>query len=334
VWTVNGSGLSIASGQGTTTITVNVAAGFSSGQVRVYASSCSGISGESSLFVYGAITSQPGQSVFPNTGVCGGGTYNYAIVPFSGATSITWTAPAGSLINGIGNPLTIAGNIFSVNITFPAGFVSGNVSVYGSNACGNGPARTVAVRSIPAQPASISGPFTGLCGHTGVVYSTTGVTGATSYAWTVPAGVNITNVSGNQLSITVDYTGAFTGSGSICVTPSNACGAGTPRCLTVTCGGSGARTPGFSETGIAQELNAYPNPSSGKLNVSFIAVEKEKYTLKVTDLIGNVMMSEPHVAEAGMNLLELDMGNAPKGVYLLSIQKEDSEIHTMRIVIE
>jgi hypothetical protein len=417
VWTCTGTGFTLASGQGTTSITVNVAAGFSSGQVRVYATSCSGISGENSQFVYGSINSQPQQAIFPNVGVCGGSTYQYCVTPFNGATSITWSGPAGSLINGLPTPQTLAGDAYCVNITFPAGFVSGNVSVFGSSGCGNGPARTVAVRSTPSQPASITGPVSNLCNQSNVTYTVAAVTGASTYTWSVPAGVTMVSANNTgSLTMTVNFGPAFTTAGNICVTANNSCGAGASRCVSVTprpdqpgvisgpssvcksqssvnysvapvagvtyawsitggasvvgaganatvnftsatlasatltvtasnaCGAASApRTQTISvnlgcrtanEAAVASEMNAYPNPTSGKLNVSFNASAKEKYTLKVTDLIGNVLISQPSLAQEGVNLQEIDLSTYAKGMYLLSIEKEGAEIQTMRIVVE
>ncbi len=417
VWTVTGTGFTLAAGQGSTTISVNVAAGFNSGQVRVYAVSCSGISGENSLFVYGAITSMPQQASFPNIGVCGGSTVQYCVSPFNGATSITWSGPAGSLINGLPTPQTLPGNTYCVNITFPVGFVSGNVSVYGSSGCGAGPVRVVAVRSTPLQPATLTGTASNLCGQSGVVYTVSAVAGATSYSWTVPAGATMASPNNTaSLTMTVNYGAGFTNTGSVCVTAVNACGGGTARCLTVSarpdqpgaiagsssvckstaagnysvgpvagvtytwsitggatvvgaganatvnfttatsnfatltvtasnaCGGAAApRTLPISvnllcrtanEAAIASEMNAYPNPTSGKLNVTFNASMKEKYTLKVVDLIGNVMMSQPSTAQAGANIQEIDLSSYAKGMYLLSIEREGAEIQTMRVVVQ
>jgi len=90
----------------------------------------------------------------------------------------------------------------------------------------------------------------------------------------------------------------------------------------------------FQETN-ASELNAYPNPTSGKMNVIFNGAAKEKYTLKVVDMIGNVLISNVITAVDGeRNTHDLDLTNVAKGMYLLSIQKEGAEAETMRIVVE
>jgi hypothetical protein len=334
VWTVTGTGFTLGSGQGTTSITVNVASGFTSGQVRVFASSCSGISGENSLTVYGLISSQPQQAIFPNIGVCGGNTYAYAITPFNGASSITWSGPTGSLINGLPTPQTFSGNTFSVNITFPVGFVSGNVSVFGSNGCGNSPSRVVLVRSVPAQPPSITGPNSVECSQNNVTYSTLGSPGAASYIWSLPTGVTGSSTSN---SITVNFTGTFSGVGNICVIPVNNCGSGSQRCLIVLCHTSGTPTQNIEGLRIAQqsrEINVYPNPSSGKFNLLFHSETTEKYILKVTDMIGYVLISQLIISHEGENSQEVNLNDFAKGLYLLSIENEGKKIQTRRILVQ
>jgi len=425
VWTVTGTGFTLASGQGTNTITVNAAAGFTFGTVNVYKHNCVGNSDGLTGYVYGAISAAPNFTVAPSVGLCGGGTYNFAVSSYAGASSFTWSAPAGAVITdasnnaNFGNPISTTGT--SVNVTFPNGFVSGNLTVFASNDCGSGAVRTLAVRSTPGQSAFISGPNTGVCGQSGVNYTASAVPGATSYHWTLPAGVTLVSASPDSITITVNFTASFTLAGNICVTPSGTCGLGsvsrcqnvTPRpastgtisgpasvckvtapvqsySVSATLGAtfntwtanngaiitsgnntlgpvsinfSGATSPvtitvrAFNACGAAalqstlsvtvnncktsaaavvsgDQFNAYPNPTSGKLTVSFNATSKEKYVLKVTDLIGKVMLSRANTAEEGVNLQEIDLSDIAKGMYLLSIEREGTETQTMRIVVE
>jgi hypothetical protein len=375
--------------------------------------------------VYGLLTALPQLDVFPSVGLCGGGTYPFSITPYGGYNSVVWSAPAGAIITdaanilNFGNPITTTG--FAVNITFPAGFVSGNVTVGGVNGCGAGTVRTWPVRSTPTQSASITGPNIGVCGQTNVMYTAAAVAGAFNYRWTVPAGVNIVGAAADSSWIKVDFTAGYTTAGSICVTPIGTCGLGAiPRCqvvnprpastgaisgATTVCkltlpiqtytvvGGAGATfnswtasngaiiTSGNNTLGAitvnysgatsstvtltcrafnacgqaaaqstllvtvnacrtagsvvaSEQLSAYPNPTSGKLNVTFNATSKEKYTLKITDMIGNILVSQANTATEGDNLQELDLSKVAKGMYLLSIQREGAETQTMRIVVE
>ena len=250
-WVVD-QGLIILAGTGTSCITVQVPANYNgSGKVKVRAVNCNGIGSEKSMDVkktsplvgvpqwYGSYNEQS---------VCAPSTEKYKLQSLSNASCYTWTAPVGAVIKGnngsTGNPLTLCtDNPHEVNITFPAGFTSGTVSVYASNACGNSGTATLAITGHPCRLMA-EGPV------------------------------------------------------------------------------------------VSESFNAYPNPTSGKLNVTFNASGTEKYTLKVVDLLGKVLISEVNTAQEGSNLLELDLSSLAKGMYLISIERDAAQIETMRIVVE
>ncbi|MDZ7366568.1 MAG: hypothetical protein ONB43_11950 [candidate division KSB1 bacterium] len=77
---------------------------------------------------------------------------------------------------------------------------------------------------------AITGSSSVCANATGVSYSISAVSGATSYTWTVPAGASVASGQGTT-SITVDW-GAT--SGNVTVTPSNSCNTGTANSLAVT----------------------------------------------------------------------------------------------------
>jgi surface protein len=117
-------------------------------------------------------------------------------------------------------------------ITVTSGTTSGNISVTPSNTCGNGLIRTLAVTSssiAPAQPSYIIGSKFPIDGSNNIPYKVKKVAGV-YYYWTVP--INWVIVSGqgtNQI-----YVNVRGGSGTIEVVPSNSCGSGTSRTLSVT----------------------------------------------------------------------------------------------------
>lgn len=230
-WTIP-SGATLVSGQGTNSIMVSFANNFSQGYIRVKASNCYGSSSERIITVIGfPILPHPSIGTFPTTGVCGGGTYNYNLLSMTGAVSFTWGAPAGSMIsdgNTSGNPLTTSS--LNVSIAFPNGFVSGNVTIAGNNACGSGSVRSVLVRSTPLQPQGISGQSTGICNST-QTYSIASVAGASQYSWTTTGGASIVGAN-NGLSVQVSFPSNFS-SGNVCVSAVNSCGTGASRCLSV-----------------------------------------------------------------------------------------------------
>lgn len=83
--------------------------------------------------------------------------------------------------------------------------------------------------SAPDVPASIDG-LTSVCAdQTGVTYSITDVSGASTYNWTVPTDATITDGDGTN-TITVTFGGTV---GDVCVNAQNAYGTSDDKCITV-----------------------------------------------------------------------------------------------------
>jgi hypothetical protein len=178
----------------------------------------------STLTVQEAAVSLPA-AAGPITGpvnVCLNSTQNYSVGSIAGATSYVWTAPAGAtLAAGQGTP--------SVSVSFGASAVSGNISVYGANAAGNGEAsnKSVTVNSAPVTTSIISGNYAPcqLSSQTYTLVNTPGVT----YTWTVPTGSVITSGQGtNSVAVTIGVN-----SGALSVAPSNDCGNGPTSSTTL-----------------------------------------------------------------------------------------------------
>ncbi len=411
-WTVTGTGVSIVSGQGTNSIQVSVPAGFTQGSVQVYSSNCYGNSAVRGMTITG--TPSHSNAVSGPSFVCANNTAVYTMPLVNGvaASNYVWSVTGGATVVS-----SSVGTLASATIAFGPTWTSGTITISVSNTCGSY-ARTFAVRSTPAQPGSITGPGTALCGLSNVTYSIAAVAGATSYSWTVPAGVSIVSTAPNGLSVTVNFTPAFTSnSADICVTANNSCGASASRCYTVTsrpaapvitgptsvcksqtgvayslapvsgatsyawsisggasiapsgtsatvnyntslsttatlranainaCGASQpaalnvavnlfCRTAADASTVSTSELGAYPNPTSGKATVSFNATEKSKYIVKVTDMIGNTLVSNVVNVIEGYNTQEIDLTGVAKGLYMISVTAENGTTETLRLVVE
>jgi Zn-dependent metalloprotease/subtilisin-like proprotein convertase family protein len=213
----------VISGQGTTSATISFGATFTSGTLSVKASNCIGVSSNKSMTIYSK-PSTPSSITGTLNGVCGGTSTNYTCPLVTGATSYNWTVPAGWVINsGQGTN--------SINLTTPAVYISGSVSVAASSACGTSTNRTVTVRSVPAVPGTVTGPSTNLCGGGTFTYSIAAVTGATGYAWTAPANCTITSNTGTSISLSVPAN--FT-TGTLSVRSENACGQSAPKNVSLT----------------------------------------------------------------------------------------------------
>jgi hypothetical protein len=214
--TVNG----YASGS---SISITLPQNFTSGILKVKACNYLGCSAERTRTIYSKPLST-GTISGAVTGVCALSTQTYSTTPAQGAISYKWFVPAGAQIVS-GQSTT------SILVSFPQGFVSGTVSVYGSNNCGNGPTRRITVRSAPAKPGSITGKANDLCQNINVTYSIANVAGASSYNWSVPAFATIISGQGTT-SITVNFP-KFYATATISVVAVNNCGNSEARSLII-----------------------------------------------------------------------------------------------------
>ncbi len=230
-WTVP-SGATITSGQGTTSIIVNY--GGTAGSVSVAAINSCGTSSPASIAIsLTSVPSTPG-TIGGFNAVCSGQSgVNYTIASVGGASSYTWTVPAGAIITG-GQGST------SITVTFGAN--SGAVSVIANNTCGSSSPATlsVTVNSTPSTPGAVSGSNAVCPNSTGNNYSVVSVAGATSYTWTVPGGASIVSGQGTN-SIVVNF---GSNAGNITVTASNSCGTSSSSVLAISLSGAAPATPG------------------------------------------------------------------------------------------
>ena len=219
VWTLP-SGATIASGNNTNAITVNYSTTASSGNISVYGTnSCGNGTGSPNFAV--TVNPLPGVAgtITGTASVCQGQTgVAYSVPAIANATGYVWTLPSGATIASGNNT-----NAITVNYSTTAS--SGNISVYGTNGCGNGTASpnfAVTVNPLPGAAGTITGTASVCQGQIGVAYSVPAIANATGYVWTLPSGATI--ASGNNTNtITVNYS-TTASSGNISVYGTNGCG--------------------------------------------------------------------------------------------------------------
>ena len=159
------------------------------------------------------------------TSVCRGATgVVYTVATISGASGYIWTVPAGTTIVSGANTNTIT-------VDFSGAAVSGNVAVYGTNACMNGSSSSLAVTVNILPVPTIIGPASVCVNSTGNVYTTE--TGMTAYTWSISAGGVITAGAGtNSITVTWNIAGAQTI--GINYTNVNGCMASAPTVKNIT----------------------------------------------------------------------------------------------------
>ncbi len=173
---------------------------------------------------------EPATNISGSTTVCQGQTsVNYSVAAINGATGYTWNLPTGAtLISGV--------NTNSITVDFGTSAISGNISVRGTNTCGNGTLSAnfpVTVNPLPSVAGTITG-NTNVCeGTNSVSYSIATIANANSYVWNVTGGSSIVTGAGTT-AITVNYPLGAVADGIVSVYATNTCGNGTSNTINIT----------------------------------------------------------------------------------------------------
>jgi hypothetical protein len=100
----------------------------------------------------------------------------YSIDPVMNATGYSWTCPEGAVI-------VTGQNTNAITVDFPAGTISGNISVFGFNTCGNGTATVLAVTVYELPVAGAGDDFSIPYGTNTTLNAAPGGSGSYSYHW-------------------------------------------------------------------------------------------------------------------------------------------------------
>jgi gliding motility-associated-like protein len=201
--------------QGQGTATIGVTAGRAAGNISVKALNNCGAGPEMLRAVVPSLSplATPQDLTGPVT-VCAGDRVRYSTPEIMGATAYTWQVPdTWTILSGQGTP--------ALEVLTSA--TGGTVGVQTTNSCGISGLRTVAVTAgtgKPEAPAGITGGQEICAGTSGLAYHIDAVAGATTYAWTVPAGWTITGGQGTPDIIVTTGREA----GNIAVSAVNPCG--------------------------------------------------------------------------------------------------------------
>ncbi|MFZ4398656.1 MAG: BACON domain-containing protein [Bacteroidales bacterium] len=238
----------------TNSITVSYGVSSVSGNITVKGNNSCGLGVVSSLTIVVNPLPISAGIITGTSPVCPGqSNVTYTVPAITNATSYTWTLPSGA---------TGTSSTASITVSYGTNAVSGNITVKGSNSCGDGlvSSKAITVNPLPSAAGIISGLNTVCQGQTNVTYTVPLITNASSYVWTLPTGATGTSTTN---SITVSYlTTAI--SGNITVKGNNSCGIGIPSTLTITVNplpiGAGSIT-GFTTVCQGQNIVNYTVPS-------------------------------------------------------------------------
>jgi hypothetical protein len=252
LWTAP-TNATIASGQGTNSISLSIGAAFVSGSLSVRAvSSCGQSAARTLALSKNPVT--PSAMAGQTTNLCGGGQFTYSVTAVSGAVSYNWTVPTGCTI------ATNNGNSIVLNI--PSTFTTGTLSVQAVNSCGGTSTRTASLTRLPSTPASITGPASVCPNQVGVNFTTPAVTGVTQL-WAAPTGATIT-AGQSTTSMTCTW---GTAAGSVTVRSVNACGQSAALSKAVTLLTCMEEEGGAPVEARVADITIYPNPNSGQFTI-------------------------------------------------------------------
>jgi hypothetical protein len=295
IWTLP-AGASIVSGQFSNSITVNYALSATSGNITVYGNSTCGNGTISPAFPV-TVNLKPaaaGTIVGPNALCQGTEGIEYSISPVTGATGYVWVVPAGATIVG-------GANTNDITVNFSMAAVSGDITVYATNACGNGtgsPALNLTVVVTPQTPV-ITGVGATLTSDAPLgnqwYFEGTLIPGATDqtyiatqvgFYWDVVTLNGCSSVASNQIQVTEIGINTLQGTG----------------------------------------ISVYPVPNDGKFTLSITSASKESLTLSVLNNLGVEIYLQKDVTVTGTVEKVIDLRPVPPGIYSVIIRNSENQV--------
>jgi hypothetical protein len=295
IWTLP-TGASNATGLASNSILVDYANNAVSGNILVYGNNLCGNGGSSPAFPV-TVTSLPGPAgtITGQAQVCQGATdVVYTVPVINNATGYTWTVPTGATIMSGNNTNTIT-------VDFAANAASGNITVLGTNSCGNGtvsPNFAVTVNPIPPTP---------VVTNQGDTLHSSAPTGNQWYH----QGILLVGATGQTYVATVDgyYWDVVTLSG----------------CSSDTSNHKLILTEGINKNSSAM-INLYPVPNEGMFNVSITTVSEESFSISVYNSLGVKIYEETKVEVNGSLNKVIDLRPVPNGVYTVIFEDSQNQV--------
>ena len=84
---------------------------------------------------------------------------------------------------------------------------------------------------------------------------------------------------------------------------------------------------------IINNLNVYPNPSSGKFSVSFISEKLQSLEVSISDVMGKIIYNEVRESFVGEYIKTIEINDHSKGLYFLEI-KNDIGVINKKIIVQ
>jgi hypothetical protein len=172
--------------------------------------------------------------------------------------------------------------------------------------------------SGPAAPQTIEGPdYIDIFITSSSEYITSGIEDIFDYAWYLePAEAG--TIEGTNMYAVVTWNAEFLGTAYITVAAIDECGEGeVSQVFEVTVD----NTVGLGENSDGSVLTVYPNPGSGNYQVSFSTENSGPVSMKVYNLLGEVVYEE-NLNSNGFMQKNLNLEDLSDGIYFLKIKGE------------
>jgi hypothetical protein len=287
---------SIASGAGTNSITVNFAGNATSGDIFVYGNNLCGNGAVSPAFPV-TVNMLPGSAgtISGPSDVCiGASGVIYSVAPIANATGYLWSVTGGVLI-------TAGNNTSSITVDFTSSAVSGDITVQGTNSCGNGtvsPDFAVTVNPIPPTP---------VVTNTGTTLHSSVTTGNQWYY----QGTLIMGATGQTYVATQD--GYYWD-----VVTLNGCSSDSSNHVLIIVTGINSHSSAV--------INIYPVPNDGRFNVSITTASEESFSFRVYNNLGVMIYVETKIEVNGSLTRVVDISTAPNGMYTVVITSDQETV--------
>lgn len=90
---------------------------------------------------------------------------------------------------------------------------------------------------------------------------------------------------------------------------------------------------GIAETGFANKVSLYPNPSNGQFTIEMNIENASDYVINIFDLSGKLVLTESQRANAGSNNLSINASKLSKGTYVLQMINKEGKRYVNTLVI-
>jgi hypothetical protein len=234
----------------------------------------------------------------------------YDVPTIANATGYAWTLPAGAAI-------TSGDNTNSIMVTFGMSAVSGNISVYGTNSCGNGVVSAdfpVTVNSsVPVllniQNVLVSSGMNNCYNASETITVAGGIT-----FFTVQSGGEATLIAGSQILFLPGTTVESGGKMHAYIS--------TAYCPAPSAPGTKAADGAIPDTDGRSGFKVYPNPTSGTFTLEMTGkAAGSNVTATLYQMQGGRMI---RVDFPGDEKYQFDLNGQPAGIYILQVVNEET----------